>query len=130
MKYLLSIFSICFLFSCNNIEDPEIKQLNDKVMEIHDEVMPKMSMLHRLGKKIKKLSPEELSAKSEIGDAEVIKKQLEDASEGMMAWMAEYKIPEGSKEVQKSYLDVEMLKINKVKSDMLVAISNAENYLK
>jgi hypothetical protein len=102
--------------------------LYEEVMDIHDEVMPKMEDLHR--KKI-----ELLKKAKESGVTEDQKKQyettiarLDSASESMMVWMNEFNpIPDSvaGEEKAREYLENEMEKIKKVKENILQALQES-----
>ena len=93
-------------------------------MRIHDEIMPEVSTIRRLKKKVKKV--EDTSDEKAI-----LIKQLEDANEGMMAWMAEFDLDRKAAEKQQlDYLDGEMKKITKVSDDMVNTIKISNEYLK
>ncbi|MFK8101429.1 MAG: hypothetical protein AB8G15_02845 [Saprospiraceae bacterium] len=101
---------------------------HDKVMEIHDDVMPKTSEIQRLVRSLKKhLKIEE--GQPPLDDAtkakiESVMQQLEAADEGMMSWMSSYKKPK--KEMEKAaalaYLEKEKAQITKVRTEMLASI--------
>lgn len=92
----------------------------DKVMVVHDEVMPKMSELNRIGRNLKAVEavPEEMQPK-----VEAMLTTLDNAGEGMMAWMSGFKQLENLRKDMDhagimAYLKGEMEKIATVKTDM------------
>jgi hypothetical protein len=104
----------------------------DEVMEIHDEVMPKMSDTHRLRKGLKKELKKEIEEVSEVrGQILDNIKALEVADDGMMDWMKNYKklrkLEEGVNPMD--YYKQEKINIQKVSDDMYSAINNAEKFL-
>lgn len=126
MRTYLIIFLACLLVSCkeqpkateisNDIED---SPLYIEVIDIHDEVMPKMSTIHRL--------KDELEAHTTDENAEIIGNQikaLNDADEAMMSWMAMFKLPDQPSQ-QVPYLENEKLKIIQVSHQMNKAILEA-----
>lgn len=95
----------------------------DKVMVVHDEVMPKMSDLARLKKQLKQ-DPNK--------HAELIA-QITKAEDGMWDWMNQLTplktiktLPE---EKAKSILNQELVRISEVKKGMLESIEMAKNEL-
>lgn len=122
--------STALLWSCKpDIKSDVNQSLYDEVMVIHDDVMPKMSDIHKLKKQIRKTYKDDTV--EGYKESLVILSQLEKADEGMMTWMANFKIPEGlDAEQQKAYLLKEKLAIKKVSDDMYAAIDTAKTFLK
>lgn len=131
--FKLSILFCLIAAACNNPKlSPELEAKMDTVMAVHDEVMPKMGEIHKLKKQLKKELNKHLE---DVSDTRGLILDhitaLEDADEGMMTWMADYKKPRQLKESQDPmtyYLGQEKL-INKVKDDMLSSINNAQELL-
>jgi len=133
-KALVSLFLLAILIlSCKSNASPELQNLMDEVMEIHDEVMPKMSDTHRLRKALKKEMKnhiEEVDEKRGVLLEHIT--ALEKADDGMMDWMKDYKKLSKLSEdiVPMDYYQEEKIKIQKVSDDMLSAIANAEEFVK
>jgi len=125
IHFFLTIFLIMNSWACRNhnihTDDPMVQS----VMDIHDAVMPEMATIHALKRQLKSIELE--SADDSTLVYQQIK-QLDDADEGMMAWMAAFKVPD-EKEIKESYLKNEKLKIQKVSDDMISAISAAEELI-
>ena len=122
----ISILIICVLsvISCrSNFDNPEVQRMYDEVMEVHDKVMPEISTLNKLKRKIRKLEIKDETSLQMI-------KGIEDADEAMMSWMADFK-PDKSQSVdlQKDYLAREKVKIQTVSDQMYEMISKAEDFL-
>lgn len=116
-----------FLTQCKDKtpQEAELDKLFDEVMVIHDDVMPKTAVIHRMKKNLKKQIQED-----NLAPITMAIKQLDEADEGMMQWMEEFKKPKGKTfEEAKSYLNQEKEKISKVKKDILSAISVAEELI-
>lgn len=102
-------------------------ELYQEVMDIHDEVMPRMNDIYKLKKQLKEdieNSPDLVEERKQELENRI--KELDQASEGMMQWMRNFN-PEDFKEKKEEYLDYlnkELDKINKVKKDMLNALEN------
>lgn len=119
---MLFFLAISFISSCK-----EKTNLEAEVIAIHDEVMPKMGDIHLAKKDLKKIltSSVDDSTKAEILN---LLSNLENADEGMMEWMHNWKVPESEPE-RTDYLLKEKDKITKVKSDMLNSLEAAKNYI-
>lgn len=108
--------------------DPN-KPLFDSVMHVHDEVMPKMDEMYKLSETLKNKIAQtpQLAAerKKELDEAILA---LDHASEGMMAWMRQFKPVSDSSDTGEArrYLQEEMVKVTQVKTDMLSAIERAK----
>jgi len=103
------------------------QELYDEVIRVHDEVMPKMSDIYVLKQKLKtKMDSVSSDQKSEI---ESVILQLDSASNGMNVWMRQFdpKQDDMDADEARQYLESEMVKVKKVKEDMLKAIERAKN---
>lgn len=121
MKPILVVFALLGLMTqCKKSSHPLYKE----VMEIHDDVMPKMGEMSKLERKLKKASRSLENAEKNqfLGAA----KQLEDAGEAMMVWMSEF----DAQSEDESYLLSEKARIQKVSDDMYQSIENAKSLLK
>ncbi|MBK9253877.1 MAG: hypothetical protein IPM42_00165 [Saprospiraceae bacterium] len=128
MKPLQNLFIfiiIVNLWACKNHPSQNDDPLVASVMEIHDAVMPEMATIHSLKRQLKSL---ELKTAEDSASVYQQIKQLDDADEGMMSWMAEFKVPD-DKAKKENYLNNEKIKIQKVSDDMISAISNAKMLL-
>jgi len=120
MKQVIFILCMIGIFSSCR----EKSTLEKQVMAVHDEVMPRLGELNKDRKELQKIlkDVEDETAKTELLTAITA---LEKADDGMMDWMAEWKVP-SEVELQESYLNKEMVKITKVKTDMLESMKNAK----
>ncbi len=103
-------------------EDPN-KILYNKVMDIHDEVMPSMDELYRLKKDLEekiKNSPDLVEDKKQQMEQTVL--LLDSASKSMMSWMREFSPEEYEKQAQRDYLEKELKRVQTVKDVMLKAL--------
>jgi hypothetical protein len=111
----------------------EEDQAWDEVMALHDEVMPRMSEIHRSRQNLKDFlaladqSPSIKAMEKEVTEA---MDKLDEASEGMMQWMYEFKQLgplRDSLEHQDimAYLETEKAKMLKVKKDFDTSLENA-----
>ena len=125
-KYLIHfVISWTFLFitACgpSSPEEKMIQVMHDKIMVVHDEVMPKMSDIYKLRKHLQK--QDNIQTK-EARDKAV--EQLDIAEEAMMEWMAQYDKPSPSKEGFKEYLEEQLISVTVMKKTMLDALETAE----
>jgi hypothetical protein len=100
--------------------------LYNQVMDIHDEVMPKMEDLYNLKKDLQaKLAAAPADAKQGI---ELKIAEIDSASTMMEDWMHEFNPPADTtdKEQIRSYLEGEMVKVKRVKEAMIHALSTDE----
>lgn len=119
------LLALMFLSSCKdskkleNQDDPLFKE----VMEIHNNVMPELSTIHAIKRDLKAIeSPES----KEIILAQI--KNLDEADEAMMTWMADFKVPD-NKSKEKEYLEAQKLKISHVSDLMYSSIKNGNHLL-
>jgi len=126
-KYKERLFFFVILFSlvisCKPKIETPISQQHDAVMEIHDEVMPKMRDIYKLKKRLKK---------SDHADTELFQNaitQLETADKAMMDWMRAYQKPKEGDSNALNYLSDQMDKVQIVKSMMLNSILQGEKIL-
>ncbi len=125
MKYITFLVLLLSLASCKKeFASPEIQKAYESVMHVHDEVMPEITTIQKLKRKIKKLEVKDDTAMNLIT-------QLEKSDDGMMDWMAGFKLnSKSSKADQLKYLTAEQSKIDKVSIDMKESINSAKKYLK
>jgi len=123
--FLIYLTSFLVLFSCGRgNQDPTSSSiLHDEIMVVHDEVMPEISTIHRLKKKLNAI---ENGDESRI---QILILNLDEADESMMSWMADYKRPKGVDSLALTYLASEKEKIDLVSGDMKLAIHEGQDYL-
>ncbi len=97
--------------------------LHEEVMAIHDQVMPEMTTIHNLKKDLKAIEKPETK---EIILNQI--KELNDADEAMMAWMAAFKVPE-DKTLEGAYLLLEKEKIKQVSDMMYSSMDRAKKMI-
>ncbi|MFK7811140.1 MAG: hypothetical protein AB8B59_01525 [Maribacter sp.] len=136
-KYILVLASVIFVLSLSckeeKKESPESNQM-EQVMNIHDEVMPKMGKIGSLVSQLRK------KIDSDQGGAEEKKamEDLQDANKSMMDWMQGFGNRFDSDEImngktlteeKKQWLNEEEEKVNLVKEKINTSIANAEALL-
>ena len=129
MKFLPSFFllliSTLVLVNCGHSDNPERQKAFDEMMEVHDEVMPEISTINALSRKLK-----EKIAASGNQDSLIMMKatltRLEEAEEGMMDWMPKLDVPKKDIEDAKAiaYMKKEKEKISIVSNNMKKAIQS------
>jgi len=139
MKFIRST-SVLFLLlnfaACQQNQDHEHddaatspnQSLYEEVMGIHDDVMPKMNDLYKAKTRLQT----RLAAPG-VGDAErqevtLAIARIDSASEGMMVWMRQFDpIPDSvGEDKARAYLQEELVKVKKVREDILEALKMAE----
>lgn len=120
MKKLLIFICLVSLFSACR----EKSTLEQEVIAVHDEVMPKLGELNKDRRNLQDIlkNTTDENVKAELLQAITA---LEKADDGMMDWMADWKVPSNVEE-QKPYLEKEIIRIKKVKTDMLESMKNAK----
>ncbi len=111
----------------------EEEQAWEKMMAIHDEVMPKMAEINRVGRELKAFA-ETINQKSQLEQINLAIKNLENASEGMMAWMGDLQKleqlrAEKSHEAIMEYFNKETQAISNVKAEMLRSLEEGKALL-
>lgn len=146
MKILVALIMFSLLaFSCkekpavDNTSELELsadlKNYEDEVMKIHDEVMPKMNEIHQLSTELRNIrsdagaNPDGTPVKMEGLDESL--QALKDAEDGMMNWMKNYTSIKTSvkPEQLKRFYEKELEKITHVKDSMLNSIEQAKAWL-
>ena len=138
MKTILPVFLLTFLFmsSCGDKKQSAQDVLKDKVMAVHDEIMPKMGDIMKykkeLNAKIKALT--EAGAEENTDQIDEHKKAvegLENSHEGMMNWMHQYNsnFEDKVQEELMAYLNDQMMKIEDVAKTTNSALKKAEELL-
>jgi hypothetical protein len=104
----------------------------EEMMAIHDEVMPKMSQLNRLGRQLREHAEQTENLDAAVSERiEGTVRQLELAEEGMWTWMNELQQLDRLREEKEhaavmDYLDAEKEEISQVRADMLAAIEQGQ----
>jgi branched-subunit amino acid aminotransferase/4-amino-4-deoxychorismate lyase len=88
-----------FVQSCGNKQVEENKSQREQVIEIHDEVMPKMGQLKSLEKvalqKAEELQNSDTPDQARVDELRKLASQLNLAYEGMFVWMRQYDTEDG-----------------------------------
>ena len=142
MRTITTLLLILILAACSGKKEPSevgkpveagsTEGLEKEVMEVHDEVMPRMGELYTWKTKLKaKLDSAGVSEKRREELVVTINK-IDSAYQGMMTWMHHYHpVPDSvNHERAREYLENEMEKIKKVRNDILGALQKAEEVAK
>ncbi len=123
MKYFLILLIIISSGCKKKFANAVIMKLYEEVMLVHDTVMPEMSTINRLKKKVRKIEPQSDTTLTLINNLDV-------ADEEMMYWMANFKFNDkASIVVQTAYLKNEKILISNVDRKMRESISEAQSFL-
>lgn len=131
MKLLLKIAFLVVigaLVGCKKNEKEIEKPLYDQVMDIHDEVMPKMNDLYKIKKQLKDSitnTPDMADEQKEKFEQTIL--EVESAASSMMVWMREFNPPEATdKEAFNKYMESELVKVKKMREDVMRALENSK----
>ena len=139
---ILPFFALILMFSCKPAEKPvadataENKALEDKLMAIHDEVMPKLTDMQKLNedlRKIKTAIPENSEGKIVSPEGlDGVMERLKLSEQGMWDWMKQYHDQRDSipADQLKPFLDHQMELILSVQEGINTSIANAQAWLK
>jgi len=137
MRTYISLFLMITVFavSCGDKKKEAKDELYDKVMAVHDEIMPKMGDIMKFKKqlqeKIDALSKADQVDSTKISELEQAIADLDHSHEEMMGWMRQFDNDfEGMvNEDIMTYLTKQMDKIKKVGEVTNAALKNAQQKL-
>ena len=139
MKKVLGLVLIAiFTFDCGGGFDAKVEE--GKILDVHDEVMPKlgevMSLKRKVLAKATEIEADNPDAES-LDDLRNLAGELDAAREGMMKWMNDWAKGKedhvnrtSSEEEQKAFFAAEMALVTKVKEDINSSIAAAKEILK
>jgi len=133
MKKTTLLFTLLLLtlsFSCKD-KKKEITQM-DKVMAIHDEVMPKMNTINKLATELATIINKDTT--NTPNNYKKAKKDLENAHTSMMDWMTTFNTNEilDNKPLtpkKQEWLNEEEEKVEALRNQINTSIENAESLL-
>ena len=136
MRITLIFLSLILFISCQqNPKDSEKYAQMERILAIHDEVMPEMGTISGL---ISQIEPMYAADSTRVSFAKATE-QLKEANGAMMQWMMDFSEDFTTDEImgktkidqaKQSDLDRYEDSANRLKNQMLSAIKNAENLLK
>lgn len=134
-SFILLMLLCVSVFSCSPKENKN-ELLKEKVIQVHDEVMPKIGELKAYQKKLNELAEnlEQSEDSADIEKAAALKEvaaECEQAYDGMFVWMRQFDVDleEMSEEEAKLYLEEQLEKVGKVKNGILQALRESEALL-
>lgn len=137
MKKILSfaLLTLLWTMSCEEKKKEAKDVLYDQVMEIHDEIMPKMGDIMKYKKQLKSKmdalveNPEENSERIDALNQAIT--DLDNSHDEMMGWMREFNpdFESMTSEEIMNYLDEQKVKIEQVGKVTHAALNNAEELL-
>ena len=132
MKNLLFLVFIAIVWTGCTDQQTELQKLNDEVIRIHDDVMPKVADINRVKRKLKVIENDSTLNETQVLDIRNQILFLTKAEEGMSKWMAEYKAPgkEMDFEAAMEHLNNEKTKISEVRDEMLSSLKTGTALLK
>jgi hypothetical protein len=129
---LLPVLLIC-VFSCGESDALKQEQLHDKVMKVHNEVMPKLAELNRLKRQLKSFKDIASDENTVLKDSLINGILLLSKSEDLMTdWMAKYDYPNDSlkHEVMIIYLSGQIDSIENIARNFNMSLAIAQSFLK
>lgn len=128
-KLLLVLLFLSILISCENREN-ELKTKAKSVMQIHDDVMPKMDYIMEHKERLESILADSMHHEHHLEAREIYEK-LDEADEHMMQWMRDYEEPEKDVTFEEAitYYQNQEVQISAVRNEMLTAISEAETFI-
>ena len=137
MKKMVCIFLLLAAISCAPSANEERKNLYNEVIEIHDEVMPRMDEIFSLQSTVKSQIDSLRKIDTTLQQIEMLNGlhlKLEEADQAMMNWMRAFKVSMNSDEVDQQeaihYFEAEREKIIEVRDVMNRNIDEAQQKLK
>lgn len=136
IRYISSLTFVLLvvLASCGPSIQEQNLMMREKIIEIHDEVMPMMGRLKSLEKKanqeIDRLE-EENPDTARIEELKVLAVDLNAAYDGMFDWMHQYEATDGDRtpEEVKVFLDEQLIKISEVNAQFKEVLTKADEML-
>lgn len=137
LKGLAIIVAIIqLLFSCSKAGSDNA-ELKERVIAVHDEVMPKIGNLKTYQKDLLEKA-NQLESSDEAGDNHIVIQELrssahscEEAYDNMFVWMRQFNNDDSemSEEEEEKYLKDQLIKIEKVRDDIHASLQEAETLL-
>lgn len=128
MKLIVKLMVIVLMGAITSCAEKE-KSLYDQVMDIHDEVMPKMNDIYKMRKALKDslANTPDMSEKTKQEITQTIL-TLDSAGNSMMVWMREFNPPDQKdEEAFKKYMESELVKVKKMREDVMKALKAIES---
>jgi len=137
MRYIYLLFPILILLSCSSADEQEQTEMINKVMAVHDAVMPEMGKISKFKKQAQTQSEVLFSDSLKANDEQAMELEnlaieLDAANESMMVWMRNFsKDFEGMEHEEIiQYLEEKKAEIDEVKKGMEAVLDKADSRLK
>ena len=132
MRYFVLCCQLIFIFSCNNSavkENLNIKEAEKEVMDIHDDVMPRMGEVVFLTEAIDSMIKVEKDS-TKRDELSLIYEALVKSDKDMMHWMRTYESPmEPYDSNTINYINNQQEKVIKLRALILKSISDGKTAL-
>ena len=132
--FLLFALGFLMLFTaCKNEEKESETKLNQEIMKVHDEVMPKMAELNRMKRQISAykdfVSDDNAEMKDSLINAILLLSKTED---NMSDWMGNYRYPnpDAKHEEMMTYLKGKQDTIKQISNDVFMTLAIGNGLLK
>ena len=120
------LFLLMFLWGCVSKSGSQIDLLFQDIMDVHDEVMPKMGKIRNLEKRCRSVALTSPDSTELMRQAE----SLASANEAMMDWMRNFKNDfQGFDEEKREYLLDQKMQVHQVKELMNSSILQSEELI-
>lgn len=131
MRYILTLVAcISLLASGCKGNSEELKKLDKDIMAVHDAAMKELADMNRTSRELKQFMTVALMTPEQSAKFTEVLGNMEKAEADMMAWMRDYKFPEGVPEAEAmAYLKDQQAKINKNKDDIHAATEAGKQLL-
>src|SRR5690606_11773260 len=138
---LLTAFLLVWITACNSgqknaeeknnpLKSEANQSLEKEAWRIHDEVMPKMGAIHKRKSRIREMLDQKDQLSSEERQSlETTLAELDQAYDGMMNWMRNFKPEEHneSEATTRAYLENQIKEITKVREDILGVLEKTDS---
>ncbi len=139
MKMRWAVLTVVTMMAvaCSNPQQEKIDALKKETIDLHDDVMPRLGEINTLSVELKKVKAKLENDTTDSGamvkeSIYVMVKNLDNAHDGMMDWMAEYEPAyESSNPIDSAvvYYNQQKALISEVKTNMETSIKDAEKWL-
>ena len=132
MKKIIVAAMACGMWACGTSEKEEVDALEEKVLQIHDEVMPRMGEIMNLKTQLQDQMAKMDSNSIAYRQVDSVKNMLTETDNAMMDWMDEYNadtLKALKPEDAKKYLDAELKKITEIKDKTGKNIEQAKVFI-
>jgi hypothetical protein len=122
-----------FIIGCDNGNKESESKINQEIMAVHDDIMPKMGEVNRLKRRLSEfkdgVSDDNAEMKDSLINAILLLSKMED---NMNDWMGNYKYPnpDATHEQMLTYLTGQRDTVKQLSNDIYLSIGIANGFLK